>query len=393
MNYYKRALELKNETIEHRRFFHENAEIGLDMPKAVKYVLDRLTECKIECKKCGHGVSAVIGNGGKCILLRADMDALPLKEETGLDFAPKDGKRAHACGHDFHAAMLLTAAKMLKENENELYGTVKLMFQPAEETLEGAKDMVENGILEDPAPDAALAYHVTAGRTPVGVYMYNDSGTMMCAASGFKVRIFGRGAHGAYPHSSVDPINIGVHIYLALEAIIAREADPQKQCVISVGSFNAGTAHNIIPDTAELWGAVRTSDADFHKKLVKRVEQAAVKTAEAYSGRAEVEIINDVPPLVCNSELTKEMAHYMESAGIPDAVPYNGITAGASEDFAIIAEKIPATFMYLSAGFSDERGDVPAHNPKVQFNEDVCPIGAAAYAHCAHSWLKEHMGK
>lgn len=390
MNDYERALALKDETIAHRRYFHRNAEVGLDMPKAQAYVLEKLTDLGINAKPCAHGVSATIGKGGKCILLRADMDALPMAEESGLDFACPTGSEAHTCGHDFHAAMLLTAAKMLKENEHALAGTVKLMFQPAEETFQGAKDMIAHGILQNPAPDAALAYHVTSGRMPVGLYMYNNTGAMMFSVDGFKITIQGKGAHGAYPHNSIDPINIGVHVYLALQSLIAREADPGKSCVLTIGNFSAGSAANIIPDTALLQGTIRTNAPAARELLVRRMKEVAVKTAETYCGTADIEMISECPPLICDPKLTDEIVGYMQAMNIPGAMPHPGIVASASEDFATIAEKIPSTFMYLSAGYLDERGDAPPHNPKVQFNEDVCPIGAASLAHCATEWLKNH---
>lgn len=390
MNYYERALALNDETIAHRRYLHTNAEVGLHMPKAKAYVMNALAACGIEAHACGEGVTATIGSGGKCLLLRADMDALPMPEESGLPFACPTGTEAHCCGHDFHAAMLLTAAKMLKENESALHGTVKLMFQPAEETFEGAKNMIENGVLSTPVPDVALAYHVTSGKMPVGIYMYNATGTMMFSVDGFKITIHGRGAHGAYPHWSVDPINIAVHVYLALEALIAREANPEKANVLTVGKFAAGSANNIIPGTAELQGTIRSNDPESRALLVRRMKEVAVKTAEVYGGTAEIEMLSEVPPLICDGKLTEEIADYMGAMGIPGAMPYPGISASASEDFASIAERIPSVFMYLSAGFLDERGAAPAHNPKVQFNEDVCPIGAACYAHCATEWLKNH---
>ena len=390
MNYYERALELKDETVAHRRWFHTNAEVGLNMPKGQAYVLAELEKLGIAAKPCGHGVSAVIGKPGKCILLRADMDALPMPEESGLDFACPTGMQAHCCGHDFHAAMLLTAAKMLKENEAALEGTVKFMFQPAEETFEGAKDMIENGILENPAVDAALAYHVTSGKMPTGIYMYNNTGTMMFSVDGFKITIKGRGAHGAYPHAGIDPINIAVHVYLALEALIAREVDPAKANVLTVGKFHAGNANNIIPETATLEGTIRSNDKASRELLVRRMKEVAVHTAEVYGGTAEIEMSSQVPPLICDPKLTTEFADMMQNMGIPGATPYPGICASASEDFASIADKVPAVFMYLSAGFPDDRGAVPAHNPKVMFNENVCPMGAASYAHCAAQWLKNH---
>ena len=388
MEYYKRALELQNETVVNRRWFHTNAEAGLHMPKAQAYVMERLTEYGLTPQTCGEGVTAALGKGGMVLLLRADMDALLMPEESGEPFACPTGTEAHACGHDFHPAMLLTAAKMLKEREDELAGTVRLMFQPAEETFEGARNMIEHGILE--GVDAALAFHVSPGRMPVGLFMYNSGGTMMYSVDGFRITVRGRGSHGAYPQNAIDPINIAVHIYLGLEALIAREVDPGKACVLTIGNFSAGSAANIIPDTALLQGTIRTNDRVSRELLVRRMEEVAVRTAEVYGGSAEVEMISDVPPLICDARLTDEMVGYMTEQDIPGLTPVPGISASASEDFASVAELVPTAYMYLSAGFPDERGDAPAHNPKVRFNEDVCPIGAASLAHCAARWLENH---
>ena len=391
MNYYERAVELKEETIAHRRYLHENAEVGLDMPIAQKYVLDQLKSFGIDAKPCGHGVTATLGKGnGKVLLLRADMDALPMCEESGEPFACTSGNAAHACGHDFHAAMLLTAAKMLKESEDEIEGTVKFMFQPAEETFEGGKDMLENGILENPTVDAALAFHVGPGKMPVGLIMYNNSSTMMYSVDGFRINVQGKGSHGAYPQAGIDPINIGVHIHLALQELIARECDPTQSCVLTIGKFNAGAAGNIIPDTAVLEGTIRTNNAEARELLVRRMKEVSAKTAEVYGGSAEVEILGECPPLTCDPKLTTDCVSYIRELQIPGFMEYPGITASASEDFALISTKVPSCFMYLSAGFLDERGDYSAHNPKVRFNEDVCPIGAASYAQCAVRWLAEN---
>lgn len=390
MNYYERALELKDETIANRRHIHKNAETGLDLPKTKAYVMEKLTEYGLEPKECGYGVTATLGKGGKVLLLRADMDALPMPEESGEEFACPTGKEAHTCGHDFHAAMLLTAAKMLKEKEDTLEGTIKFMFQPAEETFEGSKNMIENGILENPPVDAALAYHVSPGKMPIGLFMYNDKDTMMYSVDGFKITIHGKGSHGAYPHVGVDPINIGVHIHLALQELIARESDPTHSCVLTIGQFAGGTAANIIPETAVLQGTIRTNKPEARELLVRRMKEVAEKTAAVYNGTVDIEMISEVPPLICNPKLTDEVVGYMQELGIPGLTPYPGISASASEDFAVIAEKVPSTFMYLSAGYLDERGQYPAHHPKAQFNEDVCPIGAACLAHCASQWLKNN---
>ena len=390
MNYYERALELKDETIANRRHIHKNAETGLDLPKTKAYVMKKLTEYGLEPKDCGYGVTATLGKGGKVLLLRADMDALPMPEESGEEFACPTGKEAHTCGHDFHAAMLLTAAKMLKEKEDTLEGTIKFMFQPAEETFEGSKNMIENGILENPPVDAALAYHVSPGKMPIGLFMYNDKDTMMYSVDGFKITIHGKGSHGAYPHVGVDPINIGVHIHLALQELIARESDPTHSCVLTIGQFAGGTAANIIPETAVLQGTIRTNKPEARELLVRRMKEVAEKTAAVYNGTVDIEMISEVPPLICNPKLTDEVVGYMQELGIPGLTPYPGISASASEDFAVIAEKVPSTFMYLSAGYTDERGQYGAHNPKVQFNEGVCPIGPSCLAYCATQWLKNN---
>ncbi len=390
MNYYERAQELRDEIITNRRYFHTNAEVGLNMPKAQSYVMEKLKEYGLEPKECGHGVTATLGTGGKVLLLRADMDALPMAEKSGLDFACPTGTEAHTCGHDFHAAMLLVAAKMLKENESELRGTVKFMFQPAEETFEGSKDMIANGILENPSVDAAFAFHVTPGKMPVGLYMYNNKSTMMFSVNGFKITIKGKGEHGAYPHRAIDPINIGVHIHLALQELIARESDPTHSCVLTIGNFSAGTAPNIIPDTAVIQGTLRTNNPDARKLLVRRITEVAERVAAVYNGTVEVEALSDVPPLVCDPELTTEMTKYIQELGIPGTMGYPGIEASASEDFAVIAEKVPSAFMYIAAGYTDGRPIYTAHSPEVTFNEDVCPVGASWMAHCATQWLNNH---
>ncbi|MDD6073007.1 MAG: M20 family metallopeptidase [Clostridium sp.] len=392
MDFYKRALELNEDTIANRRFFHQTAEVGLDMPKAQAYILEKLTEYGLSPERCGHGVTAMLGQGSPVLLLRADMDALPMPEESGEPFACPSGDRAHACGHDFHAAMLLTAARMLKECESELKGTVKFMFQPAEETFEGSRDMIEHGILENPKVDAALAFHVAPGQMPLGLYMYNAGSVMMSSVDGFRIEIAGKGGHGAYPNLTVDPLRIAVQIYLGLESLIAREANPEMNCVLTVGKIQGGNAANIIPDTAVMEGTLRTNDKACRELLVRRIREVAEGTAKTYGGSVTITTLSAVPPLICDTAFTEQMAGFMKELSIPGNTPIPNMKANASEDFAVIAEAVPAALMYLSAGFTDERGAYSAHNPKVRFNEGVCPVGAAGLAHCAVRWL-ETQGK
>ena len=389
MPYFSKALAENEELIHTRRHLHQHAETGLHLPNTTTFIKDALRRYGIDCSDCGHGISATLGSGGKTILLRADADALPMQEESGLPFACPQ-KAAHTCGHDLHTAMLLTAAKLLKEDESHLKGTVKLMFQPAEETFEGSLNMMENGILRDPAPDAALAFHVSSGRDGVGLFRYNDSSAAMFSVDGFRITVRGRGSHGAYPQYAVDPINIGVHIHLALQELIARECDPFKKCVITVGEFSAGTAANVIPDSAVLQGTIRADCPEIRMLMKRRLHETAQGIAAAYGGSVEIESISACPPLICSGPLTRDMARYIEELPVPGLRGENGFSASASEDFAFITEKVPSAFFFLSAGFPDQRGDYSAHNPKVQFNEDVLPFGAACYAHCAKRWLEEH---
>ena len=394
MTFYDRAKELNEELVENRRYLHQHAEAGLHLPMTKEYIMKKLTEYGIEPKECGEGITALIGSvdkssTDKVLLLRADMDALPMKEESGLEFAEMTGKAAHACGHDCHAAMLLTAAKMLKEREDELKGTVKLMFQPGEELLKGSRHMIERGILENPKVDAALAYHVGAGRMPLGIFLYNDSGTMMYSSNMFRINIKGKGSHGAYPAEAVDPINIGARIHLELQKLIAEECCPDHKCILTIGQFIAGSAPNIIPDSATLTGSLRAEKPQIPEFLFQCMKRIVENTAQQFGGEAEVEILTEVPPLVCNSEMVREVVRYMQEVNVPGAVPYPNISASASEDFAMIAARVPSAFIYLSAGFQDERGEALAHNPKVLFNEGVLPIGAAYLAHCAMRWLEE----
>ena len=393
MSYYDRALEMKDELIANRRYLHENAEVGLTLPKTRAYVEEKLREYGIEPQRCGEGVTGLIGKGGKVLLLRADMDALAMPEESGLPFVSKDPNAAHCCGHDMHATMLLGAAKLLKEHENELKGTVKLMFQPSEETLTGSRNMLEHGILENPKVDAALAYHVGPGQLPIGMFMYNANSTMMFSNNDLHIRVRGKGGHGAMPQNCVDPISVGAHIVVALQEIISREMDPKASCVITIGSFHAGTALNVIPEEAVLDGTLRADTKEAQKQLVKRVREVAEATAKVYGAEAEVEITDGAPPLICDKETTEEFVGYMRELAIPGTMEQPDVAASASEDFACIAEQVPSAFMYVSAGFMDERGVASAHNPKVQFNEEVLPRGAAYLAYCAEQWLKRHGNK
>lgn len=389
MNYYQRALEIKDEIIKHRRHIHENAEVGLDLPKTTAYIMDVLSSYGIPSKRCGHGVIASIGQGDKTMLLRADMDALPMKEESGEPFACSSGTAAHCCGHDLHAAILLGTAKMLKEQEASLKGTVRLMFQPAEETFQGAKDMIEAGLFHPVKPDVSMALHVMPGRMPVGLFLYNNDSIMMASVDGFRIHIQGKGGHGAYPQNSINPITIGAHIHIALSELIANEADPADCCVFSIGHFEAGKAPNIIPHTAIMEGTLRTKNEEARKRLVKRIHQVCDLTAKRYGGSAWIESLSGMSSLKNNPEFTTQMVEYIKELPIPNLYGQPGLTANASDDYALITNAVPSCYFNISAGFEDERGDYGIHHPKVLFNEEALPVGAAMLAHCTSRWMNQ----
>lgn len=389
MDYLKRARELYSETEAFRRHLHQRPEAGQELPETVAFVMEQLTKLNYTPRPCGGGVVAEVGRpGGKTILLRADMDALPMREESGLPFA-STREAAHTCGHDFHAAMLLTAARLLKENEGALKGTVRLMFQPGEEIFSGAKAMIEAGVLKDPVPDAAFGCHVSSGQMPPTLFLYNASGTMMNSNDSFKITVRGQSTHGAYPEKGVDPIHIAAHIVLALEGVLAREAAATQASTMTVCKFTAGSTHNIVPDTAELQGTIRSNAPEQRALLVRRVQEVASAVAQTWRGSAETELFSSVPPLICNPEFTQACAGYYQELDIPGLTGVPDLQATASDDFACVLERIPGAYFYLSAGFPD-RPAVNHHNSKVVFNEEVLNYGPACLAHCATRWLEEH---
>lgn len=390
MNYLIRAQELFPATVSHRRYLHQIPELGLDLPKTTAYIMKELTKLGYTPKKCGGGIVATVGkSNGKTVLLRADMDALPMKEESGLPFA-STSDCAHTCGHDIHAAMLLTAAMMLKEKEDSLEGMVKLMFQPAEETLMGAKAMIADGLLENPRPDVALGYHVAAGQIPLGMFFYNTKDAMMNSCDNFKIMIQGVSSHGAYPNHGVDPINIAAHIILGLESVVAREIQSTQASVLTIGKIAAGSAGNIIPDKAEMYGAVRCDCNEQREFILKRLNEVAESIAKTYRGSAKVTITSGTPPLICSEEAVSTFVGYMRELEIPNQVEDAKMHAASSEDMAVVLSEIPGAYMFLSAGFTDGRTTYNPHHPKVQFNEEVMKVGPAYLAHCAARWLEEH---
>lgn len=396
--FYQEAQRFEQQCILDRRWLHAHAEVGFELTETFDYVWNQLKDMGIEPVKCGRcGISCTIGRSGKTFLLRADMDALPVAEETGHPFACKNG-RMHACGHDMHTAMLLTAARLLKACEAELPGTVKLMFQPAEESLAGAQDMIDAGVLENPHADAALMFHMmTAQSIPTGTVIISAPGVSAPAAGTFTVHIQGKGSHGAMPHTGVDPVNVAAHILIALQEINARELAPSDNAALTIGSLQAGSTANVIPDTAVIRGNYRAFADDVFALIRRRVEEISVGVAQVFRAEARVEFHASTPTLINDASLAAlaeaALSELLGSDKVFNAAKLAGSSAArssGSEDFAAISHRVPALMLALAAGHPEDGYIHPLHHPRADFDERALLPGAAAYAWLAMKWLEEN---
>ena len=386
----KRAQEMLPDTIRVRRAIHQFGGVGFDLRETVDLLKEELRGIGIEAEEIVDcGLTFTIGKGGKTILLRADIDALPMDERSGVDFENKTGS-CHSCGHDLHGAGLLAAAKMLKEREDELCGTVKFMFQPAEETLQGAKVMVEAGITD--GVDAAMAIHIGSGgdRKTGSVHVTRGA----CYASGDKVTITvkGKGGHGAYTHTTIDPVSIAAHIIVDVQQIQAREIAAQSMSVINFCSIHGGTAANITPESVQILGTIRTLDAKVREFALERVKTVAESVAKMYRAEAIVEYDEaNAPPVINDFALVDEFAEiFKATVGEENVNVTTNNSVNGSEDFAYICEKVPAVMVSCSCGSRDEGYVHPMHNPQVTFNEDGLAYSSALYASTAFNWLKHN---
>lgn len=394
MSIYKEALSIKDSIVSNRRYLHRNPELGLDLPVTAAFVEEKLKEMGYKPQRMGHcGIVATIGKeGGKCILLRADMDALPVKEETDVECKSTNGNM-HACGHDCHTACLLGAAQLLKNHEAELEGKVKLMLQPAEETVDGAKMMIAGGILDD--VDAAMGIHVfTAMPMPAGTVVMMDKQGKMAGSDWFTIKVTGKGCHGASPNTGVDPLNVLTCIYLALQTINSRELDPADNLILTVGQMHGGSTSNVIPSEAYMTGTIRTLKNETRAMVKQRVCDIVSTIASAFRAKAVVEYGNGCPVLTHDKTVYSAVKSYLKELDGVHLLDMddsgNPMIAMASEDFACVSSEVPCIFLILSAGTAEDGYCYPQHHPKATFDETALPVGSATYAHVAVQWLKEH---
>lgn len=399
----REAEEIQDCVLSERRTLHQNPGTGFDIGDTLTFVKKELMDLGIQPVDCGRaGLVALVGGKkpGKVFLLRADMDGLPIREEADVEFASQNG-RMHACGHDLHTAMLLGAARLLKAHEDEIEGTVKLMFQPAEEIFEGSHDMIEAGLLRDPKVDAALMIHVMAGMPfPAGTVIVSAPGVSAPAADYFEIKVQGKGCHGSMPNTGVDPLTAAAHILIALQEIHARELAMDDRAVLTIGTINGGMAANVIPDIVTMGGSIRTFDEETRAFIKRRVAEIAEGIAAAFRAETTVTFGSGCPTLVNDKELSccceayaKELLGTGKAFSVAELNAMGGgkasKTAG-SEDFAYVSQEVPSIMLALAAGQPEKGYHYPQHHPMVKFDESVLPGGSAIYAYMALRWLEEH---
>lgn len=396
MSLLNEAKDLKETIVRHRRYIHQHAETGMDLTMTREYVMEKLNEMGYQPMEVGGGIVVIAGGKrpGKVFMIRGDMDALPIVEESDLPFKSETGNM-HACGHDCHTSMMLGAAQLLKTHENEIKGRVKLMFQPAEEVLLGARSMIDAGLMENPEVDAAMMIHVVTGMSyETGKVIVQQPGIGSSAADWYEIHIQGKGSHGAMPNTGVDPLNVAAHIFTALQEIHARGIPTGSSLALTVGQMHGGSTSNVVPDTAYLTGTIRTVDEEVRTFAKKRMVEITEGIAKTFRAKAEVTFTTECPCVVSDEDTFRQISAYAKTLvgaeAVIDTKGKRGLFMAGSEDFALVAERVPSTFIALSAGSTEEGYKHPLHHPKARFNEDALPIGATLYAGCAMEWLKNN---
>lgn len=378
-----------DEMVRMRRDFHRFPELGFHETRTSGIVAEKLNQFGLEVQP-GVGQTGVVGllegaKPGPTVMLRFDMDALPIQEESGSAYASQNPGVMHACGHDAHTAMGLSLAKIWAKYQGELAGSLKFVFQPAEEGLGGAFAMIADGVLENPKPDVAFAMHVW-NPTPHGKVRV-VAGPCMASSSVFTLTIQGRGGHGAAPHLATDPILAAAHIVAALQSIVSRNINPQDSVVVSIGQFSAGTTFNVIPDKAVLKGTVRSYDEQLHRQIYRRILEMATEMAKALSCTATMETIAIVPA-VFNAIQPSKAVHQAASRIVgPENILQHRTMA--SEDMGFILDEIPGCYFFVGSGSSIEGADYPHHHPKFDLDERSMINAVAIMAEAVAGYVME----
>ena len=391
----KIAEEIKDEIIGIRRQIHMNPELGYEEFETSKLVAQKLSEYGIETKT-GIAKTGVIGfikgeaGKGPTIGIRADMDALALQEENDVPYKSQVDGKMHACGHDAHTAILLGVGKILSQLKKNIKGNIKLFFQPAEEGLGGAKPMVDEGALENPEVSAVIALHVDE-EVKINTIEMKD-GSLTASSDKFWIDIIGKGGHAALPHMTIDPIIVGANIVNLIQTISSRNTDPVHSIVVTVGTFNSGSAYNIIPDSAHLTGTIRALTPEDRDATHKHLERITKGVQETFGGEIKLKIKRGYSPGLNSPELNdllKEAAS--EIIGEDNIIIAEYPTMGA-EDFFEFSDnyRIPVSMFWLGTGNEDKGIIYPGHNPRFDIDEDAIPIGCSILALTALKYLEKH---
>ncbi len=373
-----------------RRDFHAHPELGFHEIRTSGIVARELTSLGLDVQT-GVGGTGVVAQlkgpkPGKVVLARADMDALPIQEETGAIYTSKNAGIMHACGHDAHTAILLTVAKLLTAQREHLYGTVKFMFQPAEEGMGGAEKMIEAGVLQKPKVDVALALHVW-NEKPLG-WIGITSGPVMASAEIFKIKIHGKGGHGALPHLAVDPLLAAAQIISALQGIVSRNISPLQTAVVSVCTIHGGDAFNVIPAEVEMTGTIRTFETDVRRLVLEKFERIVHSVAEGMGCQVDVQVDKLTLAAINHPAVTARVQDVARNLFNTYEIETNFRTMG-SEDFSYIQEKVPGCFFFIGSANHEKGLDAGHHHPKFDIDEAVLPQGAAFMAAAIMDLLKD----
>jgi carboxypeptidase Ss1 len=391
MDLLKEASSIEPEIIKTRREIHQHPELAYHEESTAALVADKLESLGIEVRRKvgGTGVLGVLKGpkSGKVVALRADMDALPLEEMADVDFKSKVKGVMHACGHDTHVAMLLGAAKLLSSHRDDLQGTVKFLFQPAEEHggRGGAKPMIADGVMNNPKVDYVFGLHIS-GDHDAKVLGFRG-GPFMAAPDTFKVRVIGKGGHGSAPHQTIDPVYVAAQIIVSLQGVSGRMIDPIQPFVVTIGSVHSGTKENIIPDEAVLEGTIRTLDEPTRREAKAKVQRVVEGVAKAFGAKAVVDFEKDAYPVTVNDPKVTEQAMKIVKR-IPGSKTKIIKPLLGGEDFSRFLQEAPGTFYYLGT-INPAKGCVyPNHSSRFKVDEDVLKYGAASLAMLALEFTK-----
>ena len=372
------ALELKEFSRELRRDFHRHPELGFQEVRTAGIVSQELKKLGLEVRS-GVARTGVVGlwEGGKpgpVMLVRFDMDALPIQEESGAEYASQKPGVMHACGHDGHTAIGLTVAHLLSRRQKDLSGSVKFVFQPAEEGLGGAEGMIAEGVLAHPEPDYAFALHLW-NEKPVGWFGVTP-GPLMAASEVFQIRLIGKGGHGALPHLAIDPITGASQIVSALQTIASRNVSPLRSVAISVTSIHAGETFNVIPQWVELKGTIRTFDSQVRQYVLRRFQEIVAGVGQAMGCQVEINLQMLTPAVVNDAQVAKRVSEVGRRL-FPDAAFDDTFQTMVSEDMAYMMQDIPGCYFLVGSANFEKGLDAPHHHPRFDIDEEALPMAAA----------------